>query len=135
NIRMSLEALGFKGTAPDPTDHQLTFFNELDLYLGKAGIGSARFRKNAIWYIDKLSPDLVICAGGAGALAEDIDIGALFAKTSEKRWTDTLNDIFPDIAPPNAILSTEVEVNSADLATELRKTTGYQVVAQEGDGL
>lgn len=132
-LAAALKDLGYESTSPDVLDHQLLFFPHLNLYLGKAGIGSARYQKNASWYIQKTKPSLFMCAGGAGALIPDLEIGTVVThafdrKLLEKFTTDGV------LSGTNTILTNENIVSDQGVANELHAETGAIAVALEGRG-
>jgi len=130
-----LEALGLKREIPDPLEAQLSYFPEIDLYVGKAGIGSNRFGKNATWSLQKLRPQLLYCAGGAVALAAQIPVGQIVVNCLDpqlrSRLSETTNDIF---IGANLIATVDSPITDPITADALHTETSCLAAAMEGQG-
>src|SRR5690349_13272473 len=118
NLHQFMNHLGFKHEVPDPLDHQFVFFPELSLYLGKAGIGASRFQKNATWYIQKIKPEILICAGGAGALTPEMDIGTVIARSDSQTVAKMVAEKFEILCGSHTIVDVETPVVSIEMAEE-----------------
>lgn len=71
------------------------FFPELDLIMSRGGIGKAQFAAQTQHLIDRTrGVQLVICAGSAGALGEEVRIGDIVAGSATVEF-DYLAKFFP----------------------------------------
>ena len=61
---------------------KVSHFPEIGVTVARGGHGKAQFGVQTQYLLDQMSFDLVLCAGAAGALAPDVQVGDLIVATS-----------------------------------------------------
>lgn len=101
----------------------VTLFRELEMGVVRGGLGKAQFAVQTQYLLDRC-PDvrLVLCAGAAGALAADVQIGDVVVAT-ETVEHDIYNHFGPPLLPKfpgaAAVLATFGQVPQADLGFQV----------------
>jgi adenosylhomocysteine nucleosidase len=126
-LRLELEAmlahlanLGKKSSESQLGLLKVFEFNDLGLLFSLAGHGKTQFGIQAQFFIDRLKPDVVICAGSAGGLSTDLKVGDVVV--AEKTIEHDFRERFLKRPEPEFAGDTE-------LLTKLRsiQTSGFQL--------
>lgn len=82
DLRSSLVALGLSQETSQVGKLDVSYFPEISVTLARGGHGKTQFGVQTQYLLDQKGFDLVICAGAAGALAPDVQVGDLIVATS-----------------------------------------------------
>lgn len=82
DLHHSLSALGLKSHQDKIGKLDIHHFPELNVSLARGGHGKTQFGIQTQYLLDQAQFDLVVCAGAAGALAPEMQIGDLIVTTT-----------------------------------------------------
>jgi adenosylhomocysteine nucleosidase len=150
---------GFRGEESTTGRLSTIIFPELNLVLAQGGTGKAQFAVQTQYLLDvAINPDLVICAGAAGALVDNLRVGDVVLGVSTVEhdiregfidsplpvfeanpsiiasMTETADSALPYLVQPGIIASGDEDIVTDERREELSKITGAIAVGWEGAG-